>query len=552
MADMNPELKYRADPGGPGVYLFVNVTRERVTIRHIVRIERAPRGLLRPPVVVERNDELKSDTSELVACLYDEDRKIIEAFGWPAETEVFSDRDRGTPETFGGTTMRLAEWNARWRIPVAPSARYLQFYRTDFVRRPVADTKAFTRTSLGVYDLKPFGPPGPMPPLPVPDPGPSPIPAPFPNARPVGDGGPPPPPPANDATGAERLAPPPPNPPPGSPDRFPLPPPGPPLGVATRAPRPPAWAILLPGGYIKSWTTLVNNGPPSEKFNVVILGDGFTEADQDIFDHYADLVAQTLTTTLPFSTVAGRINVHKVNVVSTDSGITNCPTCGGAVKDTYFSTTGCWSGATYPGFIGTSWDWRIHEAAGAVIPQEYAHLIVTIVNCRIYGGSAPPELGMAFLTLPDNAHTDTSFVQLAAHECAHVIALLGEEYNPCNPPSTYTYRNQTTGAEVDAGTVWWQALAQPGELDGSGHLVVIHRVADPVTSSCQPVVAHPDWLGAFWGCHYGTAGSTGAICDSRGKDFYRSMARCRMRRITWEFCRVCSYLITQRIVEVSV
>ena len=80
MAD-SYELKHRASPGGPGVYLFVSVTRERVTIQHIVRIQRTPRGRLRPPVVVEQNDALTADASELVVCLLEENGSISEAFG---------------------------------------------------------------------------------------------------------------------------------------------------------------------------------------------------------------------------------------------------------------------------------------------------------------------------------------------------------------------------------------------------------------------------------------------------------------------------------------
>jgi hypothetical protein len=317
------------------------------------------------------------------------------------------------------------------------------------------------------------------------------------------------------------------------------------------------------GGFIKKSQTILRHGDSSKKFNIVILGDGFAVADMPVFDTYALLVKKALTTGKPFASLANRINVHKVSVVSTDSGISNCPTCGSAMlKDTYFKTTGCWNGSPSGTFVGTASSERIYDAVETVIPQHDAHLVVTIVNCRHYGGSAPPELGMVFLTLPDlPVHTKKMFINLAKHESAHVIAKLCEEYNPCNKRDPLrSYPNEATQAELDAGTVSWKHLALPSELDAKGQFKVIHRHGDPKTAACQPALtaAKLRSLGAFWGCHNGSPPRTAADttpldrCDARGKPFYRAMADCRMRNIQSEFCRVCSSLISEHIKAVSV
>jgi hypothetical protein len=195
---------------------------------------------------------------------------------------------------------------------------------------------------------------------------------------------------------------------------------------------------------------------------------------------------------------------------------------------------------------------------GTIVPQHHAHCVVVIVNCVRYGGSSPPELGMAFLTMPDGPQHEKLFKELAAHECGHVIASLNEEYNPCNKRDpTRIYPNEATQAEVDAGTVWWKSLAHDSELDAHGRFVATHRFDDAVTEDCQPRLhpaSHESMLGAFWGCHNGDPPAetpSGKLCDPRGKHFYRAMAQCRMRNVEEEFCRACSELLTQAITDVS-
>ena len=143
-----------------------------------------------------------------------------------------------------------------------------------------------------------------------------------------------------------------------------------------------------------------------------------------------------------------------------------------------------------------------------------------------------------------------------------MIANLCEEYNTCNERDPLRpYPNEATQDEVDAGTVKWKDLALPGEIGADGKFTVIHQQGDPVVAggSCQPALpaAQLGSLGAFWGCHNGSPPRTAAdtaplnLCDARGKPFYRAMADCRMRTIKSDFCRVCSHLISERILSVS-
>jgi hypothetical protein len=494
----------------PGLYFNLRVTPDAVVIRAAAPIPRTPRGVLRRPMLVpEAAPGFKRSTSELVLVVLESDGRIVESFGWPAAAEIFHDPiDLSTGEV-RGTPLRTAEWDGRLRVPVPDAARYLEFYRTDLV---VDDQggRRFSQTALALYDLRP-GPPGPVPPLPVPWPWP-PLPCP------------------------------------------PFPPPRswiPQLGYwRTRFDRPVPFSST---GYIDSVRTIISGGDPADKFDIVILGDGFQSGELGVFDARSDLLAYGLTSTAPFSNFVGRINVHAVRAVSVDSGITNVPTLG-ITRNTFFRTEGFWLGKPSPTFIGTSATDRVAEGINAIIPEAHADLIIFIINTLIEGGSAPLGLGLAFVTL----YADPAkFISAAAHESAHVIGGLCEEYVSCTAfDPLRAYPNEVTQAEVDADVVDWKALATAGELDMANRFVAVHRLGDALDGQCQPVMAagFEGMLGLYWGAQNSEPPSPGTCvnyCDTRAGTFYRPMAECKMRRFKYEFCRVCSTKISDAIRAVA-
>jgi hypothetical protein len=80
------------------------------------------------------------------------------------------------------------------------------------------------------------------------------------------------------------------------------------------------------------------------------------------------------------------------------------------------------------------------------------------------GASAFPDLQLAFVTMDQSL---TKFVNIAAHEMAHVIARNAEPFIGCaeaDPLSACP--NQATDAERIADTVSGKGMALPHELDG--------------------------------------------------------------------------------------
>lgn len=313
----------------------------------------------------------------------------------------------------------------------------------------------------------------------------------------------------------------------------------------------------MANGNIVNWQTLVNNGDASRRFDIVILAEGFKQAQLDLFDDRAQLLSKRLLALPPFDTVANLINVHTVRVASTESGASNFPKKN-TPKQTYFGVSGYFhkQGIQNPpaGFLGTDSPVTVLNAAQNVAPSDTLELFIVLVNSKGQGASAFPENQMVFTTL---RNADADFVNFAAHECCHAIAGTAEEYidgDPATPDKTYL--NQASEKQRLSGDVWWKDLSLPKERDGAGGFKAVHLFGDPdvdFTATHKPVfrkrTARNGMLGLYWGCQDidPLPGPYDAYTDPRGRHFYRGMATCKMRRSKDPLCRVCSELITRRI-----
>jgi hypothetical protein len=162
---------------------------------------------------------------------------------------------------------------------------------------------------------------------------------------------------------------------------------------------------------IRSVVRLVDHGDPADRWDVVIIGDGFREDDIAAYDDASRRVTQAILTAPPFCDVASAINVHQVNVISHESGVSDL--CSGVVVDTFFAARSCVGGL----------DRRIgaDKALARQIVTEtvpHADAIILLVNTAAYGGSGGG--GVAVVSLhPQSA-------DIALHELGHVLGLADE------------------------------------------------------------------------------------------------------------------------------
>ena len=74
--------------------------------------------------------------------------------------------------------------------------------------------------------------------------------------------------------------------------------------------------------------TILSNGPTANRVDIVFIGDGFTETDLSTWPAVAVAGYERLFQYEPFIRYREYFNVHRVDVVSAESGVDNDPTEG--------------------------------------------------------------------------------------------------------------------------------------------------------------------------------------------------------------------------------
>lgn len=162
---------------------------------------------------------------------------------------------------------------------------------------------------------------------------------------------------------------------------------------------------------------LLDGEGDTDRFDLVILGDGFTEAEQGLFDEQAERVVATLGETAPFSEAACSMNVWRINVVAAESGIDDA--AAGRYVDTELGVRrGVRVLNEVPrGFYSDDVE-AIYEAAAAAPDFDG---IVVLGNDFSPGGTAFGDFTIMGI---GDTMTDT-----VVHELGHSVGGLADEYD---------------------------------------------------------------------------------------------------------------------------
>lgn len=160
--------------------------------------------------------------------------------------------------------------------------------------------------------------------------------------------------------------------------------------------------------------TLMSNGSSSQKIDLVIVAEGYTAAEAEIFYQDAQMAMESIFSHEPFARMRERFNVVAVALPSEESGV-SVPHEGAWKQtalsshfDTFYSDR----------YLTTLELFSLHDAL-AGIPYES---IIILANTKTYGGG-----GIYNSYMLSSAHgRDASPV--IAHEFGHSFAGLGDEY----------------------------------------------------------------------------------------------------------------------------
>jgi IgA Peptidase M64/FG-GAP-like repeat len=276
-----------------------------------------------------------------------------------------------------------------------------------------------------------------------------------------------------------------------------------------------------------SVTQILNSGPPGTKLNIAVLGDGFADADQTIYNNKVkELLLDGVFGHDYFYEDAQAFNIYRVNLISNQSGVSRrvydehgTPT--DPSDDTIISTTtkdtaldyiysGSWAHCWLENGPNTST--RVQNALNTWVPDY--HLVVIILNESGFGGCGGG--GFQIVTLG-------SGWQVMAHEFGHGTGNLADEY--C---ARGAYSGGEPGApdvtiNTDRSTIKWKNFINPTTpiATGIGNCAGYNQGTRPAGWSDDQDV------GLFEG---GMTYNTG---------IYRPVINCRMRGNSPPYCPVC-------------
>lgn len=271
-------------------------------------------------------------------------------------------------------------------------------------------------------------------------------------------------------------------------------------------------------GAVLGLTKLFDSGPPSIRWNLVIVSDGYQAGQIGQFALDAQAVADRILQEPPFDRpeLACGINIYRLDVTSTDSGADkpNCSDGGGtgATAATFFDSTFCADGATQRLLYGD--DALAQSTVETLLPEW--HQILVLVN--------DPERGGGGGAVGFFSTGGADWREVAIHEMGHSAFGLADEYDYGGPdawPGGEPGEPNVT-ADSNPATVKWSALVTAGPANPTR--------ANPncATTDPGPSPVAAGAVGTFEGARYSHCGA------------YRPVWNCMMRETSQPFCPVCT------------
>ena len=240
---------------------------------------------------------------------------------------------------------------------------------------------------------------------------------------------------------------------------------------------------------------ILDGGPDASRLNVVLLSEGYTEAERPLFEQHVRQLADVMLKESWYR--PGLLNLHALFVASRQSARTLKPKAGPldtAFKAEYGQGTRAAHVISGNDAGAKQADVNIWDIERSDFPK-HVHVIV-LVNCTLYGGKGGGEGGGICWSYTDKFNPQR-WTACALHEYGHVLGLADEYGTADGPPLDRTSRTK-----------------EPREPN---------LTLDPRGAKWRNLV-------------------TGAVegADGYNRGIYRPTRDCRMRSFAGGFCPVCS------------
>ena len=311
-------------------------------------------------------------------------------------------------------------------------------------------------------------------------------------------------------------------------------------------------AEIKPAG--KVWS-LLDNGPASEKVDLLVIGEGYTEAQMPKLRRDVERLVGKLFATEPFKSRRKDFNVRVLELPSTASGVHRART-GNNRRTTISTEYNIFDSERY---VLTRDNRALRDAASSA-PYDFLEILV---NDAYYGG------GGIFVDQATSA-VDSGFAEYVfVHEFGHHFAGLGDEYytsdvsfetggathpEPWEPNVTANAQRPKWFDMLDPGvplpTPWKKEEFEAHQREYQAERRKLRAEGVPEEKMDELFRRERDWETAFLGKEQ-YAGKVGAFegASYEAKGLYRPQVDCIMfTRNEVGFCKVCSRAI-QRMID---
>jgi hypothetical protein len=232
-------------------------------------------------------------------------------------------------------------------------------------------------------------------------------------------------------------------------------------------------------------TTVVDNGPVANRYDIVILGDGYQASEEARFYSDIDRWRKDLFGREPFKSYERFFNVHAVFRASIESGADQPDVSPPIVKNTAYDATYNYSGTARCLYIKN----RTLATSDAKLAPDVEGRVVVFVNSSRYGGCAG-----TFAV----SYNGSSGPVVQSHEFGHSFGGLADEYD-------YGRSGTYSGSEPSQANI----------------------TADPTGKAKWPLWLGYNGIGAYQGAGYYKTG------------LYRPKNNCLMRSLSAPLCEIC-------------
>jgi hypothetical protein len=213
-------------------------------------------------------------------------------------------------------------------------------------------------------------------------------------------------------------------------------------------------------------------GPAASRFNLVVMGDGYTAAELPKFREQVDKHLNILWSIEPFKTYRNYVNVYAVEIASPQSGVDCDPDLTSPKVDTPLQM-GFWGGCN-PGSVQ-----RLLTVSSSAAGQ-YADLVpgTTSANRQILAIGNSDTYGGAGGTYATASGGNALSALITPHELGHSLGGLQDEYDyyargergapyEGGEPSSIHHTLLTEQQMLDQHAKWFRWLGEPSESGGT-------------------------------------------------------------------------------------